>query len=78
MLFEGLLKVSVAETTSSFICKNLSKMEACFLLKTQEEIKARITIRAYIYHRPGRNCCLVSVIWGCTMCNAKDGPLDSF
>lgn len=36
MPFEGLLKVFVVETTSSGICKTLSKTDACFLLKTQE------------------------------------------
>lgn len=47
--------------------KTLSKMEACVLLKTQAELKERITIRAHVYHGRGKNCCSVSVVWSCTI-----------
>lgn len=62
MPFEGLLKVFVVETTSSGIRKTLSKMEAHFLLKAQEELKQGIAMKTYVYHGPGKNCCSVSVI----------------
>lgn len=65
MPLEGLLKVFVVETTYSGICKTLSKMELCFLLKTPEESQEGIAISVYVYHRPGKSCCSV---WAYTVC----------